>query len=148
MASRPSQQTIRFQRDSGVSISSFVALSLLLVVPACAIGRLATFADWRIVAGLPLAVSLLTYILYWSDKRRAQTGEWRISERTLHMAEAAGGWPGAFLAQRTFRHKISKTSYQAAFWFIVLSHEFVALDFLLDWKLARDVFRFVKSQTA
>ena len=64
------------------------------------------------------------------------------------MAEAAGGWPGAFLAQRTFRHKISKTSYQAAFWFIVLSHEFVALDFLLDWKLARDVFRFVKSQTA
>jgi uncharacterized membrane protein YsdA (DUF1294 family) len=31
-----------------------------------------------------------------------------------------GGWPGALLAQDLFRHKTSKTVFQAMFWCTVL----------------------------
>ena len=61
----------------------------------------------------------ITYGLYAQDKVRAQQGEWRISENTLHLLELAGGWPGALLAQEYVRHKTVKTSYQFMFWFMV-----------------------------
>ena len=41
---------------------------------------------------------------------------------TLHGLEAAGGWPGALVAQRVFRHKTRKRSFQIIFWLIVLAH--------------------------
>ena len=63
--------------------------------------------------------SSITYGLYALDKIRAQQGEWRISENTLHLLELAGGWPGALLAQEYVRHKTVKTSYQFTFWFMV-----------------------------
>lgn len=84
--------------------------------------------------------------MYGSDKRRAQAGEWRIPEFTLHFAELAGGWPGAFLAQRIFRHKTSKISYRIVFWLIVLLHQYIALDSLMNWRLTHGALRFLKIQ--
>jgi uncharacterized membrane protein YsdA (DUF1294 family)/cold shock CspA family protein len=66
--------------------------------------------------------SLVAFILYGKDKYRAVTGAWRISEATLHLTEALGGWPGAFIAQRTMRHKTVKADYQATYWLIVVAH--------------------------
>lgn len=63
--------------------------------------------------------SSITYGLYALDKVRAQQGEWRISESTLHLLELVGGWPGALLAQEYKRHKTVKTSYQLLFWFMI-----------------------------
>ena len=102
-----------------------------------ALGRLGPGIDWRLLAGGVLAMSFFTWLSYWSDKRRAEAGEWRVPEATLHGFELLGGWPGAFLAQRQFRHKTAKISYQVVFCLIVLLHEYVALDFLLGWKLTR-----------
>ena len=62
--------------------------------------------------------------LYFLDKQRAGRGEWRISEETLHWTELLGGWPGAFLAQRVFRHKRRQARYMAVFWTIVGAHAF------------------------
>jgi len=76
---------------------------------------------------------------HWIDKRKAESGEWRTPENTLHLFELLGGWPGAFLAQRLFRHKTEKVSYQVVFWLIVLAYEYAAIDFLLGWKLAHGV---------
>jgi len=45
-----------------------------------------------------------------------------VSERTLHLFELAGGWPGALIGQQLFRHKRSKGSYMRVFWVIVLLH--------------------------
>ncbi len=64
------------------------------------------------------------------------------------MLELIGGWPGAFLAQRVFRHKISKRSYQVEFWIIVLLHQFLALDSLFGWRFTKDVVRFIETQMA
>ncbi|WP_255991119.1 DUF1294 domain-containing protein [Chitinolyticbacter albus] len=68
------------------------------------------------------AISALTLLCYWRDKGAAERGQRRISEATLHACELFGGWPGALLAQRLFRHKSRKRSYQLVFWSIVLLH--------------------------
>ena len=125
-----------------------VALLLLLVIPVAALSRLSSWIDWRVLAGVPVALSLCVYFSYRGDKRRAEIGAWRISESTLHLAELAGGWPGAFLAQRKFRHKISKTSYQVVFWLIILAHQCIALDFLLGGRLAKSLMHLAKTSGA
>ena len=67
-------------------------------------------------------VSVLTFWLYWIDKRRARAGAWRISEAMLHGCELLGGWPGALLGQRVLRHKTQKTSYVLVLWTIIVMH--------------------------
>jgi uncharacterized membrane protein YsdA (DUF1294 family) len=84
---------------------------------------------------IPFAVyfsfSLFTFIAYAVDKAKAQNNEWRISERTLHLFELAGGWPGALIAQRILRHKNMKSSFQIVFWIIVISHIIFLADLVL-----------------
>ncbi|RKT46433.1 cold shock and DUF1294 domain-containing protein [Thiocapsa rosea] len=66
--------------------------------------------------------SSLAFLMYARDKLRAIRGNWRIPESSLHLVEAAGGWPGAYIAQQMMRHKTVKTSYQVTFWLIVVLH--------------------------
>jgi uncharacterized membrane protein YsdA (DUF1294 family) len=126
-------------RTDGISLSVLLALVVLLSIPAIALVRLSSSIDWRILVGVPVVVSLYTFFAYRSDKRRAQAGEWRIPESTLHTAELLGGWPGGFLAQRAFRHKTSKASFQFTFWLIVFVHEYLAFDWLLQWKFTSEL---------
>jgi uncharacterized membrane protein YsdA (DUF1294 family)/cold shock CspA family protein len=67
-------------------------------------------------------MSGLTFAAYANDKSRAQQDQRRISEKTLHLCELAGGWLGGFIAQQRLRHKTRKKSYQVRFWLIVTSH--------------------------
>ena len=110
---------------------------LQLVAPALAIWRHAPRARAPGIAGWILFASLVAYVLYARDKRRARLGEWRTPESVLHGWELAGGWPGAWLAQRRLRHKNAKFSFQFVFWAIVGLHNYIALDLLLGWRLAR-----------
>ncbi len=77
-----------------------------------------------------IAVNFTTFIAYGIDKRAAVKKAWRVPENDLHMLEFLGGWIGAFLAQKIFRHKTAKKSFQnmyklmivlefAAVWLIV-----------------------------
>ncbi|MFV0576622.1 MAG: DUF1294 domain-containing protein [Vibrio sp.] len=67
-----------------------------------------------------LILSLITFVFYWKDKRAAIKGEWRTPEKTLHLLAFLGGWPGALIAQRVFRHKTSKFQFQFIFWIMVI----------------------------
>ena len=67
-------------------------------------------------------VSLLSAGLYASDKSKAGRGEWRTPECTLHFVDLLGGWPGGLVAQRYFRHKNRKLSFQLVFWLCALGH--------------------------
>jgi uncharacterized membrane protein YsdA (DUF1294 family) len=67
-------------------------------------------------------MSALAFSLFWVDKRRAARGQWRVPERTLHVLEMLGGWPGAWVGQRVFRHKWRKTRYMVVFWAIAGAH--------------------------
>ncbi len=110
-------------------------LLCLLVLPAVALHGLAVELRWA--AAYAVVLGLATYGAYALDKRRARAGQWRLPEAWLHLLESLGGWPGAFLAQRRFRHKCSKGSYQALFWLIVLAYQFAAFDSLQHWRLSR-----------
>ncbi|MBD1577128.1 DUF1294 domain-containing protein [Vibrio sp. S11_S32] len=64
-------------------------------------------------------MSLVTFIVYWKDKRAARKDLWRTPEKTLHILAFAGGWPGALIAQKVFRHKTRKLSFQIIFLLMV-----------------------------
>ncbi len=66
--------------------------------------------------------SAAAFLAYGFDKRRAVRGGRRVSERTLHLLEALGGWPGALAGAATFHHKTSKTSYRLVRGAIVCLH--------------------------
>jgi uncharacterized membrane protein YsdA (DUF1294 family) len=112
-------------------------LLALLVFPILAIAKLRIGP--RIAGAYALTASIVTYVTYASDKARARAKHWRRRESTLHLLEVLGGWPGAFIAQRRLRHKCSKRSYQAVFWLVVGVYQYLAVDFLQSWQLARTV---------
>lgn len=94
---------------------------VLLVILGALAGASYYFGFTPIALSLLLIVfSLVAYGLYAKDKAAAQKNEWRVSERTLHVAALLGGWPGALLAQSRLRHKTRKTRFRVVFWLTVL----------------------------
>jgi uncharacterized membrane protein YsdA (DUF1294 family) len=75
-----------------------------------------------IYVAVVILLSLISFIMYGWDKRRAQKDGRRIPEKTLHLMALFGGWPGALLGQRTFRHKTQKISFRIVFWLCVVLH--------------------------
>ena len=90
---------LAFVRD-GAKVSAIFAIYLLLTV----------------------ICSLIAFVMYGVDKRRAIKNQPRIPERTLHILSLLGGWPGAHLATRLFRHKTLKISFRLVFWMTVAVH--------------------------
>ena len=121
---QPRAERVAFVRDrharpdtpSGArSGSPLIAFGFVAVIAiAVLLGKLPL-----LVLGLYIVASLVTFITYGVDKSAARKGRWRTKESTLHMLGLVGGWPGALLAQRVYRHKSKKREFQAMFWFTV-----------------------------
>lgn len=75
---------------------------------------------WLPVGYLMLGVASI--VTYWFDKRAAETGRWRVSERSLHTIDLIGGIAGGLLAQQLLRHKTSKPSFAGTTLLIALLH--------------------------
>ena len=60
---------------------------------------------WEILAIIFGVLSVITFFMYGVDKFKAQSGKWRISEKTLLISSFIGGAVGGFLAMQLFRHK-------------------------------------------
>ncbi len=67
-------------------------------------------------------LSLVTFLLFGWDKRQARLGGWRVPEATLLTLSALGGWPGALVGSRQFRHKTKKESFLIMLYLGVLLH--------------------------
>ncbi|MFP4121453.1 DUF1294 domain-containing protein [Coleofasciculus sp.] len=119
-----SKTSVKRKRSKKITKSSSLVWEVLFLslFPISGSVHLASITSNLIPLLLYLIMSGLTFVLYAHDKSRARTGESRIPEKTLHLCELAGGWLGAFIAQRTLRHKSSKNSYQVVFWAIVAFH--------------------------
>ena len=100
---------------SGWGPTAFVTSFLAVVAGAVFTGKLPVT-----VLGVYFGASLLAFVAYAFDKSAAEKDHWRTKESTLHLFGLAGGWPGALLAQRLFRHKSKKREFQAIFWATVV----------------------------
>ena len=66
-----------------------------------------------------VAINLLTYAAFWSDKRAAVRRERRFPERSLLLMTALGGWIGALGGQHLLRHKTRKEPFRTLLYAIV-----------------------------
>jgi uncharacterized membrane protein YsdA (DUF1294 family)/cold shock CspA family protein len=103
------------ERPGAVLALFLSAVFLVAVGVSILAGRL---PPWILIGYL--AASVITFIVYAFDKSAAQSGRWRTSEGTLHFLALAGGWPGAWIAQQTLRHKSRKAEFRVVFWATVL----------------------------
>jgi uncharacterized membrane protein YsdA (DUF1294 family)/cold shock CspA family protein len=92
-------------------------LVLLAIAIAAFVGKLPS-----IVPAIYAGMSLITFFAYGLDKSAARTNRWRIQESTLHVLELLCGWPGALIAQGSFRHKTRKVDFQVVFWLLVMAN--------------------------
>jgi uncharacterized membrane protein YsdA (DUF1294 family)/cold shock CspA family protein len=121
---RPNAHGVQYvarSRDRG-----FPALGAI-VAPGIALAFFAFLAGAVLRDRLPvevafwyLVVSLITIAAYRRDKGLSIEKKRRTSEKQLHLYEVLGGWPGALIAQRWWRHKSKKTSFQTEFWLMVI----------------------------
>jgi len=58
------------------------------------------------------AFTAVTFLMFGVDKWRAQRSGLRVSEFSLVMLAALGGWPGGFLGMIVFRHKTAKWTFK------------------------------------
>ena len=97
-------------RAVAVTTAFFIAISALTLL-----GQLA----W-VVPPWYLVLSAFAFAAYGIDKQAAKKNRRRTPERILQFLAVAGGWPGAWVAQQTLRHKSSKRSFQIEFWICVI----------------------------
>ena len=107
------------KRTKGKS-SNYFGTTLTLIVCAWLLFSTVMGKLPLIVGGFYLVVSLITFIVYAIDKSAAKNGRWRTQESPLHTLALIGGWPGAFVAQNSLRHKSSKTEFKSVYWVTVI----------------------------
>jgi len=98
------------------------------VASACALLAFAlAYALVALVRGMPgwvdalyLGASALCVAAYGIDKLAARGGRDRVPEAMLLSLGLVGGWPGAIVAQRVFRHKTVKRRFRVLFWMTVV----------------------------
>ena len=79
-----------------------------------------------------ICINLTTFIAYGIDKHAAVRRAWRVPENDLHMLEFLGGWIGARLGQKIFRHKTAKKSFQNMYRLMIVL-EFMAIWIILKF---------------
>ncbi len=86
---------------------------------------------WQWVACWYLAASVAAFGAFAWDKLAARTGRRRLRERTLHILELVGGWPGALAAIFWLRHKSSKAPFLLVTFLIMAAHVIAAMVWML-----------------
>lgn len=68
-----------------------------------------------------LLINIIAFLAMWIDKRRAENGEWRISENGLFTLVLLGGGIGGIAGMYVFRHKTKKLKFTIGFPTILIS---------------------------
>lgn len=122
-ATRGSQKPRNSARQAKPWSFIFLFGLLMLIAPATALFKALHDQKWNFFLNWQIFLSLISFASYGFDKYRASTAGWRTRESALLLVDALGGWPGGFVAQYCFQHKIRKRSFQFMFWAIVLLHQ-------------------------
>ena len=76
-----------------------------------------------------LVINLMAFCAMWWDKRRAEHGEWRISEAGLFTLVLLGGGIGGIAGMYLFRHKTKKLKFTIGFPTILITEIILAIYF-------------------
>ena len=79
-----------------------------------------------VVMAVLIVMNLVSFALMGIDKRRAQRGAWRISEKALFLTTACFGGLGGVLGMKVFHHK-TKHWYFRVFFPVLLVLQIVLL---------------------
>jgi len=109
--------------------SPYLIFGVLSLVITLAIFAYATQQLHRVLAYL-IAVNITTFLLYGYDKFISKGESLRVPELNLQALALLGGSPAALLAQKFFRHKTIKQSFQIVYW-IIVAIQFGLLIFIL-----------------
>ncbi len=77
-----------------------------------------------------VVINLMAFLAMWWDKRRAQKGEWRISEAGLFTLVLLGGGIGGIAGMYTFRHKTKKLRFTIGFPTILITEIVLVIYFI------------------
>ncbi|KZZ85926.1 DUF1294 domain-containing protein [Bacillus sp. SJS] len=67
------------------------------------------------------------YMIMAADKRKAERGQWRISERTLWLVSFAGGAWGSLLGMYKVRHKTKHPGFKYGMPLLAAGHAVLAI---------------------
>ena len=85
----------------------------------------------QIIIILFMGVNLVSFILFFIDKRKAIKGSERIPEKNFFYLCLAGGWLLGFIAIFLMRHKNKKLSFMLKYFFSTIpSSALIMLNFL------------------
>lgn len=127
----------REQSTGGALLLLFAIIFLICMAIAVFAGELPLW-----VLGVYLLASICTLIAYKLDKMAAKYSHRRTPEKMLHLWAFIGGWPGAILGQKLFRHKSKKLSFQVTFWATITLNCAA-----LAWLLSMDGLSLIESVT-
>ena len=85
-----------------------------------------------VAAALLVVMNTISFVLMGHDKRSAQKGKWRVSEKTLFLAAACFGGLGGVLGMKVFHHK-TKHWYFRVFFPMLLVIQVILLGVGLYW---------------
>lgn len=125
----------REQPNDGTLLLLFAIIFLVCMAISVFAGKLPL-----LVLGIYLLASGYTLIAYKLDKTAAKRSHRRTPEKTLHVLALIGGWPGAIIGQKLFRHKSKKLSFQVTFWLTIILNCAA-----LAWLLFMDGFAFIEA---
>lgn len=80
-----------------------------------------------------LVINIMAFLGMWWDKRRAQKGEWRISEKGLFITVLLGGGIGGILGMYVFRHKTQKPIFTIGFPAILIAEIILAIYLIIKF---------------
>ena len=67
-----------------------------------------------------IVINIITFLAMFIDKKKAQKGKWRISEKALFTLVLFGGGIGGIAGMYTFRHKTQKPIFYIGFPLILI----------------------------
>lgn len=75
-------------------------------------------------------INVITFTLFVTDKHKARSGAWRISEKTLIIASLFGPWGGT-IGMKVAHHKTRKPKFKLVYIFLMLHIILIAYFFIL-----------------
>ncbi len=80
-----------------------------------------------------LLINIIAFLAMWIDKKRAENGEWRISENGLFTLVLLGGGIGGIAGMYVFRHKTKKLKFTIGFPTILILEIVLIIYYFIKW---------------